>query len=158
MCFFFFSSRRRHTRWPRDWSSDVCSSDLCSPPDDRCSKGESDMNRLQGKTALITGAARGIGAQIARRFTEEGAKVIINDLSLEAARATAEALGGHALAADVSDSGAVAAMFAEVEKLTPRLDILVNNAGISGVEGRTDLGDIVSLRLKQADEAARGGP
>jgi NAD(P)-dependent dehydrogenase (short-subunit alcohol dehydrogenase family) len=116
------------------------------------------MNRLQGKTALITGAARGIGAQIARRFTEEGAKVIINDLSLEAARATAENLGGHALAADVSDAGAVAAMFAEVRKLTPRLDILVNNAGISGVEGRTDLGDIVGLRLKQADEAARGGP
>jgi 3-oxoacyl-[acyl-carrier protein] reductase len=116
------------------------------------------MNRLQGKTALITGAARGIGAQIARRFTEEGAKVIVNDLSLEAARATAASLGGHAVAADVSDSGAVAAMFAEVQKLTPRLDILVNNAGISGVEGRTDLGDLVSLRLKQADEAARGGP
>jgi NAD(P)-dependent dehydrogenase (short-subunit alcohol dehydrogenase family) len=116
------------------------------------------MNRLQGKTALITGAARGIGAQIARRFTEEGAKVIINDLSLEAARVTAEKLGAQALAADVSDSCAVAAMFAEVRKLTPRLDILVNNAGISGVEGRTDLGDLVSLRLKQADEAARGGP
>jgi 3-oxoacyl-[acyl-carrier protein] reductase len=116
------------------------------------------MNRLQGKMALITGAARGIGAQIAWRFTEEGAKVIINDLSLEAARATAERLGAQALAADVSDSGAVAAMFAEVEKLTPRLDILVNNAGISGVEGRTDLGDIVALRLKQAEEAARGGP
>jgi 3-oxoacyl-[acyl-carrier protein] reductase len=116
------------------------------------------MNRLQGKTALITGAARGIGAQIARRFTEEGAKVIINDLSLEAARATAEKLGGQALAADVSDSAAVAAMFTEVKKLTPRLDILLNNAGISGVEGRTDLGDIVALRLKQAEEAARGGP
>jgi 3-oxoacyl-[acyl-carrier protein] reductase len=43
-------------------------------------------------------------------------------------------------------------------KLTPRLDILVNNAGISGIEGRTGLGDIVALRLKQADEAARGGP
>jgi 3-oxoacyl-[acyl-carrier protein] reductase len=119
---------------------------------------ETAMNRLQGKTALITGAARGIGAQIARRFTEEGCKVIVNDLSLEAARATASSLGGHALAADVSDSAAVAAMFAEVQKLTPRLDILVNNAGISGIEGRTDLGDLVSLRLKQADEAARGGP
>ena len=116
------------------------------------------MNRLQGKTALITGAARGIGAQIAKRFTEEGAKVIINDLSLEAARATAENLGGHGLAADVSDSAAVAAMFADVRKLTPRLDILVNNAGISGSKGRTELGDIVALRLKQAEEVARGGP
>jgi len=116
------------------------------------------MNRLQGKTALITGAARGIGAQIARRFTEEGCEVIINDLSLEAARVTAEKLGAQALAADVSDSGAVAAMFAEVAKLTPRLDILVNNAGISGIDGRTDLGDLVALRLMQAEEAARGGP
>ncbi|HJU31471.1 MAG TPA: SDR family NAD(P)-dependent oxidoreductase [Hyphomicrobiaceae bacterium] len=116
------------------------------------------MDRLKGKTALITGAARGIGAQIARRFADEGAKVIINDLSLEAARATASNLGGHGVAADVSDSAAVAAMFAEVKKLTPRLDILVNNAGISGIEGRTDIGDILSLRMKQADEAARGGP
>jgi NAD(P)-dependent dehydrogenase (short-subunit alcohol dehydrogenase family) len=116
------------------------------------------MNRLQGKTALITGAARGIGEAIARRFSEEGARVIINDLSLEAARATAQKLDGHAVAADVADSASVGAMFAEVKKLTPRLDILVNNAGISGVEGRTDLGDIVALRQKQADEAARGGP
>src|SRR5581483_5105016 len=115
---------------------------------------ETTMNRLQGKTALITGAARGIGAQIARRFAEEGAKVIINDLSLEAAKATADKLGGHA----VADSAAVAAMFAEVKKLTPRLDILVNNAGISGIEGRTDAGQIVALRLKQAEEMGRGGP
>jgi 3-oxoacyl-[acyl-carrier protein] reductase len=116
------------------------------------------MNRLQGKTALITGAARGIGAAIARRFADEGARVIVNDLSLEAARATAEKLGGHGIEADVSDSASVAAMFAEVKKLSPRLDILVNNAGISGIEGRTDAGEIVALRLKQADEAARGGP
>src|SRR5438874_7560790 len=108
------------------------------------------MNRLQGKTALITGAARGIGAAIARRFAEEGARVIVNDLSLEAARATAEKLGGHGLAADVSDSASVAAMFAEVAKLSPRLDILVNNAGISGLEGRNDAEEIVALRLKQA--------
>jgi len=116
------------------------------------------MNRLQGKTALVTGAARGIGAQIARRFAEEGAKVIINDLSLEAAGATAQKLGGHAVAADVSDSSAVAAMFAEVRKLTPRLDILVNNAGVSGLEGRNDADQIIALRLKQAEEIARGGP
>ena len=57
------------------------------------------MERLQGKTALITGAARGLGAAIARRFTDEGAKVIVNDLSLDAARSTAEKLHGHGVAA-----------------------------------------------------------
>jgi 3-oxoacyl-[acyl-carrier protein] reductase len=116
------------------------------------------MHRLEGKTALITGAARGIGAQIARRFAEEGARVIVNDLELEVARMTAAELDGHAIAADVSDSAAVGAMFLEVKKLTSRLDILVNNAGISGLEGRNDASEIIALRLKQAEEVARGGP
>src|SRR5262245_22604030 len=113
------------------------------------------MNRLAGKTALITGAARGIGAQIASRFAEEGARVFVNDLSLEAARATAAKFDGHAIAADVSESSAVAAMFTEVRRLTPRLDILVNNAGIGGLEGRNDADGIIALRLKQAEEVAR---
>lgn len=90
------------------------------------------MNRLQGKTALITGAARGLGARIAERFVEEGARVIINDLSIEAARSTASRLGGDAVAANVSDPEAVQQLFEEVGNLTDRLDILVNNAGISG--------------------------
>ena len=54
------------------------------------------MNRLAGKRALITGAARGIGAAIAARFKEEGAQVIVNDLDLERARAAAKPLGAHA--------------------------------------------------------------
>jgi 3-oxoacyl-[acyl-carrier protein] reductase len=116
------------------------------------------MNRLQGKTALITGAARGLGAAIARRFAEEGARVIVNDINIEPARATASALGGHGVAADVADSASVAVMFEEVKKLVPRLDILVNNAGISGLEGRNDAEEIIALRLKQAEEIARGGP
>ena len=116
------------------------------------------MNRLNGKTALVTGAARGIGAAIARRFVEEGATVIINDLSLEAAKATADKLGAHAVAADVAEPAAVSSMFAQVGKLTGRLDILVNNAGISGIEGRNDAAEIVAGRLRQADEVARGGP
>lgn len=93
------------------------------------------MNRLAGTTALITGAARGLGAQIATRFAEEGAKVFINDLRLEAAQATADTIGGTAVAGDVSDAQAVKAMFAQVAAATGRLDILVNNAGISGMEG-----------------------
>ncbi len=116
------------------------------------------MNRLEGKVALITGAARGIGAAIARRFAQEGARVIVNDLSLEAARATAKDLGGHGVAANVADSASVAAMFAEIRKISPRLDILVNNAGISGLEGRNDVDQIIALRLKQAQEIAAGGP
>jgi 3-oxoacyl-[acyl-carrier protein] reductase len=120
--------------------------------------GEINMTRLAGKIALITGAARGIGAAIAQRFAGEGARVIINDLNIQAARATADRLGGHAVAANVADSAAVAAMFVEVKELTPRLDILVNNAGISGLEGRNDADQIVAQRLKQAEEIARGGP
>lgn len=116
------------------------------------------MGRLQGKTALITGAARGLGAAIARRFSEEGATVIINDLSSDAARSMAEKVGGHGVAADVSDSASVAAMFAQVARLTPRLDILVNNAGISGLEGRNDADQLVARRAKLAQELASGGP
>ena len=93
------------------------------------------MDRLTDKTALITGAARGLGAQIAESFIAEGANVIINDLNITAAQATAERLGGQALACDVSDSASVARMFEELAELTDRLDILVNNAGISGIEG-----------------------
>jgi 3-oxoacyl-[acyl-carrier protein] reductase len=116
------------------------------------------MHRLQDKVALITGAARGLGAAIAQRFAEEGALVIINDKDRPAAAATAERLAGYAVVADVSDSGSVAAMFSEVSKISPRLDILVNNAGISGLEGRNDADAIVAQRLRQADEVARGGP
>jgi NAD(P)-dependent dehydrogenase (short-subunit alcohol dehydrogenase family) len=116
------------------------------------------MKRLAGKTALITGAARGLGAAIARRFVDEGANVIINDLSLDAARTTAEAIGGHAVAADVSRSADVERMFDAVAKLAPHLDILVNNAGISGSEGRNDTDERVQQTLRRTAAAARGEP
>jgi 3-oxoacyl-[acyl-carrier protein] reductase len=111
------------------------------------------MKRLDGKTALITGAARGLGARIAQRMAEEGARVVINDLSLDAARATATRLGGDAVACDVSDPASVAAMFEQVDALVPALDIVVNNAGICGIEGD----NAARARIaSQAEALARG--
>ena len=114
------------------------------------------MHRLEGKTALITGAARGLGAAIARRFAEEGATVLINDLNLDAARRTATSLNGSAFAANVADSTSVARMFADIAKAAPRLDILVNNAGISGLEGRDDNDERLSRIVQRALAASRG--
>jgi NAD(P)-dependent dehydrogenase (short-subunit alcohol dehydrogenase family) len=90
------------------------------------------MKRLQDKVALITGAARGIGLAIARRFSEEGAFVVVNDLQQVDAEKVAIPLGGIGLAADVSSSAAVRGMFEELARRVGRLDVLVNNAGIAG--------------------------
>jgi 3-oxoacyl-[acyl-carrier protein] reductase len=116
------------------------------------------MGRLEGKLALVTGAARGIGAAIARRFTEEGATVVINDLELERAEQTAGELGGEAIAADVSDPTAVAEMFRRVANCHARLDVLVNNAGISGIDD--DPEQVARFRERSASqllELAAGG-
>ena len=94
--------------------------------------------RLCGKVALITGAARGLGAQIARRLHDEGATSIVTDLSQASARAVADTLDGDAYALDVTDSAAVTEVFAKVAANHGRLDILVNNAGISGMEDRPE--------------------
>ena len=99
--------------------------------------------KLEGRVALVTGAGSGIGRAIGSRFASEGARVIVNDVNREAAEGTVEALGaarerGHVMQADVSDSGAVRAMFAEVEKRYGGLDILVNNAGIGETGNRRD--------------------
>src|SRR5262245_14413229 len=91
--------------------------------------------KLDGRIALITGAGSGLGRAIARRFAEEGARIVANDVRLAAAQETLAQLkgGGHrAFQADVADSTAVRAMFAEVERDLASLDILVNNAGIAG--------------------------
>ncbi len=92
--------------------------------------------RLDGRVALITGGGSGIGRAVAHRFAREGASVIVNDVSLETAQKTVEELGSgkakaHAIPADVSNSGQVRAMFAEVSKRFGSLDVLVNNAGIA---------------------------
>jgi 3-oxoacyl-[acyl-carrier protein] reductase len=115
------------------------------------------MGRLEGKVALITGAARGLGAAIGRRFRDEGAHVIINDLNPVAAEKTAAELDGDGIAADVSDSDAVRRMFDEVADQHGRLDILVNNAGISGMEDDPRVTERLQLGAQQAEELAAYG-
>jgi 3-oxoacyl-[acyl-carrier protein] reductase len=117
------------------------------------------MARLDGKLALVTGGARGIGAAIARRFRGEGAHVIVNDLRGDAAETLAKEIDGEALAADVADPDAVRALFAQVGRRHGRLDVLVNNAGISGLEGDDERARLGRERmLRQAAELAAGGP
>lgn len=82
----------------------------------------------------MTGGGSGLGAAIARRFREEGAEVVINDVSPDAAKAVAEDIGGYSLVADVSDSGAVRHMFEDLRERSGRLDVLVNKADSSGTE------------------------
>ncbi len=87
--------------------------------------------RLSGKTALITGAAGGIGEEIARRFCEEGASVFVADVSKEQGEKTAASLGAIFLPLDVTSEASWTAALSAVVKQAGRLDILVNNAGIN---------------------------
>jgi 3-oxoacyl-[acyl-carrier protein] reductase len=87
--------------------------------------------RLKGKTAIVTGAASGFGAGIARIFSREGASVLVADLNEEAAVAIADEVGGAAIRTDVSKGADVAAMTKAAMGQWGRIDILVNNAGIT---------------------------
>lgn len=88
--------------------------------------------KLAGKTALITGAARGIGLAFARAYAAEGAQVAIADINLDAARNAADSIGpaAHAIALDVTRQGSIDAGFADAVERMGHLDILINNAAL----------------------------
>jgi NAD(P)-dependent dehydrogenase (short-subunit alcohol dehydrogenase family) len=87
--------------------------------------------RLSGKTALITGAAGGIGAEIARRFREEGASVFVCDVNRAEGEKTAASMGAVFIPLDVTSEESWKAALSAVLDRTGRLDVLVNNAGIT---------------------------
>jgi D-sorbitol dehydrogenase (acceptor) len=105
------------------------------------------MNRLQGKTALVTGAARGIGLEFAKAYAGEGATVALGDIDLPRAEAAAAAIGpqAFAVALDVTDERSIEAAVAAVEQHCGGLDILVNNAALF------DLAPLVEITRESYD-------
>ena len=103
--------------------------------------------RLEGKSAIITGAARGIGKAFAGAYVREGARVAIADIDLERARATAEEIGpaAYAVRLDVTDQASIDAAVKAVEETAGGIDILINNAALF------DLAPIVEITRQSYD-------
>ncbi|MBI3302417.1 MAG: SDR family oxidoreductase [Deltaproteobacteria bacterium] len=118
------------------------------------------MGRLDGKVALVTGGASGIGRAICLRFAQEGATIICNDLAVEAAQKVVEECGqgkqGLAVKADVSKNRQVSGMFDKINQKFSHLDILVNNAGI-GLDNPQVRARFNKVLEKQQAELARDG-
>ncbi len=107
------------------------------------------MKRLDGKTALITGAARGIGRAFAQAFAREGATVALTDIDLDGAVRSAAEIGGAAFALrlDVADFGAIDATVKMVEERAGGVDILVNNAALFDLAPIVDITEASFDRL-----------
>ncbi|UTH49972.1 L-iditol 2-dehydrogenase [Loktanella salsilacus] len=97
--------------------------------------------RLAGKSALITGSARGIGRGFAEAYLAEGATVAIADINMEAAQATAAELGdgAYAVQLDVSNQASIDAAIAAVVAKSGKLDILINNAALFDAAQTVDI-------------------
>jgi 3-oxoacyl-[acyl-carrier protein] reductase len=102
--------------------------------------------RFSGRVAIVTGAARGIGAATAARMAQEGASVLLVDREESVAEAAAR-IGGAALRADIAEPGAGARLVDEALRRFGRLDILVNNAGITGSRPLPDCDDALLTRI-----------
>ncbi|WP_454747671.1 L-iditol 2-dehydrogenase [Ciceribacter selenitireducens] len=103
--------------------------------------------RLEGKSAIITGSARGIGRAFAEAYGREGARVAIADIDVERARETAAAIGpaAYAVRLDVTDQASIDAAVKTVEQTAGGIDILVNNAALF------DLAPIVEITRESYD-------
>ena len=125
-------------------------------------------NELEGKVAIVTGGASGLGEGLARRFAAEGAKVLIGDIDRDAGAALAADIGAdaHFVEADVSDTAQVSGLVSTAVERFGGLHVMVNNAGVSGTMHRRlfddDLADFekimaVNLRAVMAGtrDAAR---
>src|SRR4051794_31423925 len=97
------------------------------------------MGKLDGKVAIVTGAASGIGRAIAEAFAEEGASVAVADRNEVGAREVADAIGGLAIHVDVTDEAAVQQMADRTDTELGGIDVLVNNAGIDTVSALVDM-------------------
>ena len=90
---------------------------------------------LEGRTALVTGGAGGLGSAISRQLHALGAKVVILDLNIDGAKSVAADLdGADAFAVDLSDPGSIDGVIAAVKNAVGKIDVLVNNAGWDRVE------------------------
>lgn len=118
--------------------------------------------KLQNKVAFVTGAAQGMGLAIARRFVEEGARVVAADINLDSLREGLGELGDKVVpvVCNVADSASVAEAVKLAEKHFGRLDILVNNAGVGGLDSFLDTPDeswqrVIGVNLTGAFYCAR---
>jgi 3-oxoacyl-[acyl-carrier protein] reductase len=105
------------------------------------------------KVAVVTGGGSGLGEAISRRLARDGARVAVLDVNLDAARLTADLVGGLAVHADVSDSASVDRALVEAEDALGPVDVWVNNAGIAAAAQVERIADVAERQLAEAAEA-----
>jgi NAD(P)-dependent dehydrogenase (short-subunit alcohol dehydrogenase family) len=97
------------------------------------------MGALSGRGVVVTGAGRGIGRALALRAAREGARVVVNDLDPDTARAVADEVGGTAVPGDAASAAGVRTLVEEATGALGRVDVFLANAGIDGAHGPDSL-------------------